>query len=631
MRSDTQTARAGHVGLVYTTAVILAGAAVLTHSAWSLSTHPVSRTWVALLVLTVASGLATLRVPGMPISFSISDIFSIGSALVFGPSAGAVTAAVDGLVLSSRMAESQRSLARLAFNASAPAVAIWIAAHAYFALIPGKPSLDGVTTAAWSIAAFSSFGALDYLLNTLLVAVAVALDRGLSVKATWLEHFAGLWLNYLAGVYACATLMLPGSGPFAGVALMTPLPIILYVAFRNAVGRTQDHLSHLGKVNRVYVAAIEALAQAVDAKDQVTHDHVRRVQDSAVKLARALDVDSEGEIQAIKAAALLHDVGKLAIPEHILNKPGPLTPAEFEIMKRHAPIGADILAVIDFPYPVAPIVRHHHENWDGSGYPDRIAGALIPVGSRILAVVDCFDALTSDRPYRPRMPDREALDVLASRKGSMYDPAVVDAFFAMHAAEPALAVSPPEPAPQAETGQAGSTLAPRGERSSRDLVTFFELGRTLGSPPEDARTGVALHARLRGYLPRGALVLYVYDSGSDAIVAAWDVGDTGFGALPGTRIPVGERLSGWVAATGESVRNSDARLDLEEQAREQSPFRSTVAVRLAHGDRVLGVLAAYSPEPNAFDEQHVRLIEAAGAVLVTIGLDRVWSVRDLSA
>ena len=628
MRSHAQTARAGHIGLAYTTAVILAGAAVLTHSAWSLSTHPVSRTWIALLVLTVASGLATLRVPGMPISFSISDIFSIGSALAFGPSAGAVTAAVDGLVLSSRMAQSQRSLLRLAFNASAPALAIWIAAHASSLFYD---SSSAGTAALWWLVGFSAFGGLDYLLNTWLVAVAVALERGLNMRATWLEHFAGLWPNYVAGVYA-STMLLPVPPSLIGrIALMTPLPLLIYFAFRNAVGRTQDHISHLGNVNRVYVGAIEALAHAVDARDQVTHDHVRRVQDSAVKLARALGVDSDGEIQAINAAALLHDVGKLAIPEHILNKPGPLTPAEFEIMKRHAPIGADILAVIDFPYPVAPIVRHHHENWDGSGYPDRIAGAVIPIGSRILAVVDCFDALTSDRPYRPRMPDREALDVLASRKATMYDPAVVDAFFAMHAAEPGLLVGAPQTAPTPGTGQPAGTLASRSERSSLDLVTFFELGRTLGGRPEDARTGVALHARLRGHLPRGALVLYVYDSGSDAIVAAWEAGDAGFGALPGTRIPVGERLSGWVAATGEPVRNSDARLDLDEQARERSPFRSTLAVRLADGDRVLGVLAAYASEPNAFDDRHACLIEAAGAVLVAIGLDRVWSVRDLSA
>ena len=181
-------------------------------------------------------------------------------------------------------------------------------------------------------------------------------------------------------------------------------------------------------------ATIEALAQTIDAKDQVTHDHIRRVQENSVRLAHALDVTDEADIQALKAASLLHDVGKISVPEHILNKPGRLTAPEMEIMRRHAPVGADILSVIGFPYPVVPIVRHHHENWDGTGYPDGLAGDAIPIGARILMVVDCFDALTSDRPYRPRFEPVAALQVLTDRRGTMYDPRVVDAFLELHAA-----------------------------------------------------------------------------------------------------------------------------------------------------------------------------------------------------
>src|SRR5215217_4792127 len=125
-------------------------------------------------------------------------------------------------------------------------------------------------------------------------------------------------------------------------------------------------------------------------------------------------------------------MGKLAVPEHILNKPGKLTEAEFEKMKLHAGVGADILSAIDFPYPVVPIVRHHHENWDGTGYPTGIRGTDIPIGARILSVVDCFDALTSDRPYRPKLSNREALDILVERRGTMYDPLIVDTFIRIH-------------------------------------------------------------------------------------------------------------------------------------------------------------------------------------------------------
>src|SRR5262249_44562613 len=148
----------------------------------------------------------------------------------------------------------------------------------------------------------------------------------------------------------------------------------------------------------------------------------------AVHLAREIGVRDEALLKAIEAAALLHDMGKLAVPEYILNKPGKLTEAEFDKMKLHASVGADILSAIDFPYPVVPIVRHHHENWDGTGYPSGLKGTDIPIGARILSVVDCFDALTSDRPYRRRMSDNEALAILHDRRGQMYDPMIVDAF-----------------------------------------------------------------------------------------------------------------------------------------------------------------------------------------------------------
>src|SRR5437868_14649728 len=170
----------------------------------------------------------------------------------------------------------------------------------------------------------------------------------------------------------------------------------------------------------------------IDAKDKVTNGHIRRVQLQAKSLAREVGIRDERLLKAIEAAALLHDMGKLAVPEYILNKPGRLTPAEFEKMKLHASVGADILSAIDFPYPVVPIVRHHHEYWDGTGYPDGIKGTDIPIGARILSVVDCFDALTSDRPYRPRLSDDEALNILLERRGSMYDPLIVDTFVSVH-------------------------------------------------------------------------------------------------------------------------------------------------------------------------------------------------------
>ena len=172
---------------------------------------------------------------------------------------------------------------------------------------------------------------------------------------------------------------------------------------------------------------VEMLTAAL-AYDPTTREHIHRVREYAVGLARALGVRSRSLIEAIDEAALLHDIGKVAIPARILNKPGRLTPEEFEQIKRHVDYGADMLASFSLHAAVAPIVRSHHENWDGTGYQSGLGGRAIPLGARIVSVVDCFDALTSDRPYRRRLPLNDALQIVRSRRGTMYDPMVVDAF-----------------------------------------------------------------------------------------------------------------------------------------------------------------------------------------------------------
>jgi len=596
----------------YILGIILLGVFVAAYSVADLIRHPVGPQWLVLVGLTIASGFAMLRVPAMPISFSISDTFNIAAALLFGPSAGAMTAGLDGLVLSSRMLSTSRSIDRILFNTAGPMVSLWISSQVFFALGGNNP-IAGPLSALRLLALLTLFGALDFSLNSGIVAVAVGFERRQPIVSIWREHLSGVWITYFGGTFGAMLLMqLARLGSIdITLILIIPLPVILYVTFRHAIGRTQDQISHLGTMNKVYIAAIEALAHAVDAKDQVTHDHTRRVQDQTVRLARALDVEDESEIQAINAAALLHDVGKLAIPEHILNKPGRLTPAEFEIMKRHAPIGADILAVIGLPYAVAPIVRHHHESWDGSGYPDGLTGEAIPIGSRIIAVVDCFDALTSDRPYRPRMEDRDAFQILSDRKGKMYDPRVVDVFAAMHgegmaatAALPARAntapVSVPQPVERADD-----------EREDADLQTFFNLGRALSRAASASQLGEILWSHLRTHLPPSTFVLYGYVEANDTIVAMHTAGDSA-GEVEGTLMPLGDRLSGWVAATGQTVMNSDARLDLDEPLREQSPLRSALAVPVVSNGRTAGVLTFYAEASNAFGDDHRRIVEAAG-------------------
>src|SRR5258708_34750744 len=147
------------------------------------------------------------------------------------------------------------------------------------------------------------------------------------------------------------------------------------------------------------MGTIEGVGLAIEAKDHTTHAHLQRVRIYAVEVAKKLNLPQE-EIEAIQAAALLHDIGKLAVPEHIISKPGKLSPEEFEKVKIHPLVGAEILERVNFPYPVVPIVRAHHEKWDGTGYPVGLKGEEIPIGARILSAVDFLDALASDRHDR---------------------------------------------------------------------------------------------------------------------------------------------------------------------------------------------------------------------------------------
>ena len=360
---------------------------------------------------------------------------------------------------------------------------------------------------------------------------------------------------------------------------------------------------------------------AIDAKDQITHGHIRRVQAYAVGLARQVGVSNQTLIKAIEAAALLHDMGKLAVPEYILNKPGKLTGAEFEKMKLHASVGADILTAIDFPYPVVPIVRHHHENWDGSGYPDGLKGTDIPIGARILSVVDCFDALTSDRPYRPRLADEEAIRILNERRGTMYDPLIVDTFARVHSdISPEVAtMTLPKHVLNEITGSAHNrdliVNNPRPDdiaASADEMSTLYELARALAGQASISDTGDVISKHLRRLVPFALSVLFIYEVSKDELEARHASGE-GSSAVKGLRIPLGQRLSGWVAANRQTIINSDPVLDLGEIARALMPrLRSCLSAPLLQDDRLVGVLTLYSTTSDGFSEDHRRVLEIVG-------------------
>ena len=188
---------------------------------------------------------------------------------------------------------------------------------------------------------------------------------------------------------------------------------------------TYSRIQIATKLESHYTETIEALVSALEARDPYTEAHAGRIRDQAVALSVAMQVPVE-QRRAIRLGAILHDVGKIGIADSILLKPGPLDDEEWGVMRSHPLIGETMLRGIDFLTPALPIIRHHHERWDGAGYPDGLAGEDIPVGARIVAVCDAYDAMTSDRPYRPALSSAQACEQLVDNGGSQFDPRCVD-------------------------------------------------------------------------------------------------------------------------------------------------------------------------------------------------------------
>ncbi len=586
-------------GRAYVAAVIVAGFLVVSWSVHQLTLHPVGIQWFLLAALTLISGSATVKLPSVPASISISETFVFAAVLLYGPSAGTLVVALDGLVISFWIFKRKQEPYRALFNMSAPAVSAWCSAQLFFWLSGVRPLVEAPAPLNQILPALIVFAGAYFTLNSWLITFAISLEKQVPPVRVWRENFIWISLNYFCGA-SVAVLLVVGTREvdlrFIGV--IVPLLLVLYFTFKISMDRVEDANRHVEKVNRLYLSTIETLAMAVDAKDQVTHGHIRRVQKYAVGLAKALGVHDEALLKAVEAAALLHDMGKLAVPEYILNKPGRLTEAEFEKMKLHASVGADILSAIDFPYPVVPIVRHHHESWDGSGYPDGLRGTDIPIGARILSVVDCFDALTSDRPYRRRLSNEDALAILNERKGTMYDPWVVQTFECVHGSIELAERQREEAVAAARDSNSAAGGTQVGSRLPKTVPDLLAEGSLISLECE------ALLLRLAPALSAPMAVFYRYDQSRDELVAHHLAGAQGH-TIAGSRIELGQSLSGWVAANRQTIINSDAALDLGEIASQFRPaLRNCLAVPVATGKQLIGVLSLYSADPfSAADER----------------------------
>jgi len=408
--------------------------------------------------------------------------------------------------------------------------------------------------------------------------------------------------------------------------ILTPISILAtYFIYRSARSRLQSKTNEIEALSKLHLATAEALATAIDAKDQTTHCHVRRVQIYAAGMGEVFGLAAD-EIAALKAGALLHDVGKLAVPPHILNKPGPLTHAEFEKMKIHTVVGAQILGRVDFPYPVIPIVRHHHEQWDGRGYPDRLRGEQIPITARIISVVDCFDSIREDRPFRRGMTFDEATALLRRGAGIHFDPAVVEQFIknlprfeaeiakrglkhqpTTHSTEPPIQLSEVD---MTQTRERGSYIAyDQIKKAHREVYALYEIARTFGTSLDVEHTLEILVDKVGHVVPFDTCVVYFFDE-NKGYATARHVAGKNAQKLAGRCIALGEGVTGFALTNRSAVNQLHPSLDFTDINPEAGiRYRSMASLPLFKDDLLLGALSVYSTELEQYTDDHMRLLE----------------------
>lgn len=476
-----------------------------------------------------------------------------------------------------------------------------------------------------------------FAFNTISVSGIIAMTEGRNPVQVWKECYLWAFPYYLLGaLIACGVSAVNRLVGWQFSLLAFPIVYWIYRSYRTYLGRLEAQKKHAEEIAALHLRTIEALSLAIEAKDHTTHDHLRRVQVYAVEIAKDLGLNQD-ELNAIRAAAMLHDIGKLAVPEHILSKPGRLTPEEFEKMKIHPIVGAEILDRVQFPYPVVPVVRSHHEKWDGTGYPDGLKSEAIPIGARILSAVDCFDALASERPYRQALTPQESMQTLIAEKGKSFDPRVIqimerryleleEMVNTMETERRRLDVAPivgRSVAPSSGFAEVPNDAEVRAASFLTSIISarqeaqlLFELAQTLGNSLSLKETLSVVAIRLKQMIPYESIAFFVCQEG---VLIPEYVHGVDFDLLSSLRMPLGQGLSGWVARNEKPITNGNPAAETMHLAgaSRASTLQSALCVPLRGREGVAGVLTLYHREKNFFTKDHLRMLLAGSSKLGT--------------
>jgi diguanylate cyclase (GGDEF)-like protein/putative nucleotidyltransferase with HDIG domain len=603
-------------GQVYVYAVIALGAVVMVSA---LSSLELSRPglFAALLVLSVMSSALKVDMPLGAGSSTISLSFAVDftALLLFGPGPTMLIAVTSGWSQCTLRMQERNPTYKTLFSMATLAVSV-AAAGAAYSYLGGTYG----TLSAAPLQPLMGAAMIYFLVNSLAVAAAFALSSGRGIFRLWHDNFLWTVSSYVVGAIAAgiAVEVFHTAGQWQTALALIPLGLTYrtYRIYHRRIAEEQRRTAEWAQLHR---DSTEVLARAIQAKDEGGSCHVERVQYYAAALARQLELP-EMDRQAVEIGALLHDIGKLAVPEHILSKPGPLTPDERKKMQLHAQIGAQIVGAVPFPCPVAPLVRSHHERWDGAGYPSGLRGEQIPIGARILSVVDAFDALTSERPYRPAVSQEAAVRMIEAEAGKAFDPAIVAGFTELlpmltpprndgFLRQLRLSSDPDSARLPAIAAVSRADAFAEIASANRENHALYEIAQSMGRSMSLSEMMTFVGEKLNTLVPLSSFALFVRRSEDDLRCRF----ATGLHAdlLEDASIADGNGLSGWVARHRRPLVNGlpVAEFNAAGIPTADLQLQSALVCPLLVGDEVVGTIAVYHKATGSYTEDHRRVLD----------------------
>ncbi len=610
-------------GRIFVGLVVLAGMASLLQAAIYQNSKNIAE-FICYLGVAILASRLRVSLPGITGTLSVNFLFVLVAVAELSYSEAVTLAAVS--MLAQNLYQQRPGAIQLTFNlctASLSTALAYVVYHNALVLefVNNRPLTLCVAAATY------------FLVNAGCVAIVISVSEAKSLRSILVDCYFWSFPYYLVGAgIAGAIGWFNREFNWETSLLFVPAMYLIYGSYRLYLGKLEDEKRHVEEIADLHLRTIEALALAIEAKDQTTHEHLQRVRVYAIEVAKELGMKGN-DLEALHAAALLHDIGKLAVPEHIISKPGRLTPEEFEKMKIHTVVGAEILERVRFPYPVVPIVRAHHEKWDGSGYPYGLKAEEIPMGARILSAVDYLDALASDRQYRRGVPLDEVMKRLTEESGKSFDPKVVDVLQKRYRQLERLAMAQSSHdsglglpsnlkiergiAPAAGFEKAAVVDLPGREATflasiaaaRQEAQALFELSQDLGASLSLGETLSVFSVKLKPMVPYDSIAIYVL---RDSMLVPEYVNGDNYRLFSSLRIPVGQGLSGWVAQNKKPIVNGNPSVEpgyLNDPAK-FSTLRSVLAVPLEGVSGITGVLALYRSDRDAFTSDHLRILLA---------------------